>query len=312
MSRFKKIGGRYGMHSGSAKFKNLEVASNLFVNGNPLFSISGDIWYVDKNKASGNTGDGTTWSDAFLTITEAVAAAGNYDVIYIGQGVYSEAATVDITQDGLKIFGAGTSGYIWGPTSMKSDTAADHMLSINATGVEIAGLDFITNTTSKNAIQMSSTVTTYKTHIHDCHFGGGGTTNIGINCSLVQDTVDMHIDGCEFYKYSTAGIVLSGTRTKVTNCLIFVPASGIGIDIRDTGGNRPDKLIAHNMIIGSQSSDTGIKIAATEPTDGTLLVYNNCVTNCGTKDITNGKSDIGVVWNPTYSDSSTIAEVDPT
>ena len=217
------------------------------------------IWYVDKNKGNSVSGDGLSWDGAFLTITEAVTAAGDYDIINIGHGVYSEAATVDITQLGLKIFGAGTSGYIWGPTSMKSNTAADHMLTINSNEVEIAGLDFITNTTSKNAIQMSSTTTTFKTHIHDCHFGGGGTTNIGINCDLTQDTVDMHIDRCEFYNYSTAGIVLSGTRTKVTDCLFFVPAAGIGLDIRDTGANRPDKLITRNMIIGSAIMEMCLK-----------------------------------------------------
>lgn len=268
------------------------------------------VWYVDKNKANAVSGDGLSWDNAFLTVTEAIAAAGDYDIIFIGQGVYSEAATLAITQTGLKIFGAGTSGFIWGPTSLKSDTAADHLISINCNGVEIAGLDFICNTTSKNAIQMGTTATTYKTHIHDCHFGGGGTTNSGINCDLTQDTVDMHVDRCEFYNYTTAGIVLSGTRCKVTNCLFFVPAGGIGIDIRDTGDNRPDKLIAGNMIIGSNSTDTGIKIASTEPTDGTLLVYNNCVTNCNTN-ITQDKSDAGVVNNPTYANGAALAQVDP-
>lgn len=272
------------------------------------------IWYVDKNKTSpAASGDGLTWDQAFLTVTEAVAAAGDYDVIFIGHGVYSEAATLAITQTGLKIFGAGSSGFIWGPTSLKSDTAADHLITIDCNEVEIAGLDFICNTTSKNAIQMGATTTTYKTHIHDCHFGGGGTTNIGINCDTTQDTVDMHVDRCEFYNYSTAGIYLSGTRCKITNNLFFVPAAGIGIDnSNDTGANRPDKLIAGNMILGSNSTDTGIKIASTEPTDGTLLVYNNCVTNCGTANITVGKSDAGTVNNPTYVDGAALGQVDCT
>lgn len=270
------------------------------------------IWYVDKNKtAPAASGDGKTWGTAFLTVTEAVTAAGNYDIIMIGQGVYSEAATLAITQTGLKIFGSGTSGMIWGPTSLKSDTAADHLISINSDGVEIAGLDFICNTTSKNAIQMGDTTTTYKTHIHDCHFGGGGTTNIGVNCDTTQDTVDMHIEKCEFYNYSTAGIFLSGTRCKITDCLFFVPAAGIGIDnSTDTGANRPDKFIARNYIIGSNSTDTGIKIASTEPTDGTLLVANNVVTNCSTN-ITQDKSDAGVVNNGTYTDGVALAQVDP-
>lgn len=271
------------------------------------------VWYVDKNKTSpAISGDGLSWDTAFLTVTEAISAAGDYDIIFIGQGIYSEAATLAITQTGLKIFGAGTSGFIWGPTSLKSDTAADHIMTIDCNGVELAGVDFICNTTSKNAIQMGATTTTYKTHIHDCHFGGGGTTNIGINCDTTQDTVDMHVDSCEFYNYSTAGIYLSGTRCKITNNLFFVPAAGIGIDnSNDTGANRPDKLIAGNMILGSNSTDTGIKIASTEPTDGTLLVYNNCVTNCNTN-ITTGKSDAGTVNNPTYADGAALAQVDCT
>ena len=193
---------------------------------------------------------------------------------------------------------------------MKSDTCADHLITIDCNGVEIAGLDFICNTTSKNAIQMGATTTTYKTHIHDCHFGGGGTTNIGINCSTTQDTVDMHVDRCEFYNYSTAGIYLSGTRCKITDCLFFVPASGIGIDnSNDTGANRPDKLIAGNMIIGSSDGDTGIKIASTEPSKGTLLVFNNCVTYCATN-ITQDKSEEGCVNNPTFLNGTAPGQVD--
>ena len=270
-----------------------------------------DIWYVDKNKTGpASSGDGSSWDKAFLTVTEAIAAAGDYDIIFIGHGVYSEAATLAITQTGLKIFGSGSSGFVWGPTSLKSDTCADHLITIDVNGVEIAGLDFICNTTSKNAIQMGATTTTYKTHIHDCHFGGGGTTNIGLNCDTTQDTVDMHVDRCEFYNYSTAGIFLSGTRCKVTNCLFFVPAAGVGIDLTtDTGANRPDKLIAGNMIIGSNSTDTGIKIASTEPTGGTLLIYNNCVTNCST-DITTTKSIVGIVNNQTYADATSYKQVD--
>lgn len=312
MSRFNKIGGRYGMHSGSGRFKNLQVDNNLWLQGNPLYTVNGDIWYVDKNKTGGVSGNGKTWGTAFITITEAVAAAGNYDVIFIGHGVYDEAATVAITQTGLKIFGSGTSGFIWGPTSMKSNTSGDHILTIDSNEVEIAGLDFIANTTSKNSIQMGATTTTYKVHIHDCHFGGGGTTNIGINCDTTQDTVDMHVDRCEFYDHSTAGIYLSGTRCKVTNCLFFVPAGGIGIDnSNDTGTNRKDKLLAGNMIIGSASTDTGIKLPGTEPTAGTLLIYDNCVTNCNVN-ITTGKSIEGVVANQTYADASTYKQIDAT
>jgi hypothetical protein len=295
---------------GNVQFKD-RVTAYQGISGAGLQVVKdSNIWYVDKNKTGpASSGDGKSWDNAFLTVTEAISAAGDYDIIFIGQGVYSEATTLAITQTGLKIFGAGTSGFVWGPTSLKSDTCADDLITINSNGVEIAGLDFICNTDNKSAIVMGDTTTTYKTHIHDCHFGGG-TGEYGIECDLTQDTVDMHVDRCEFYDYASAGILLSGTRCKVTGSLFFIPADGIGIDIRDTGANRPDKLIANNMMIGSADGDTGIKIPATEPTDGTLLVFNNCVTNCNTN-ITQDKSDAGVVNNPTYGDSAAPVVVDP-
>ncbi len=253
-----------------------------------------NIWYVDKNKTSGFTGGGTTWDDAFLTITEAIAAAGDYDIIFIGHGVYSEAATLAITQTGLKIFGAGSSGYIWGPTSLKSDTAADHLITINSNGVEIAGLDFICNTNNKDAIRVATTVAIYKTHIHDCHFGGV-TGEYGVYNGDTYDSVDQHIDNCEFYNYATAGIRMNGTRNKVTNCLFFIAAGTSGIEYIPTTANRPDSIILRNYMIGSQSSDVGVEIV-NSPTAGTFSLMDNFIGNVATP-ITTGKGDHNFVLN---------------
>jgi len=63
MSKFKQIGGRYGMHSGSGKFVNVEVVNDLNVRGISFPLIQGDVRYV--NSANATTGDGTTWLKAF-------------------------------------------------------------------------------------------------------------------------------------------------------------------------------------------------------------------------------------------------------
>lgn len=254
-----------------------------------------NIWYVDKNKTSpASSGDGKSWENAFLTVTEAISAAGNYDIIFIGQGVYSEAATLTITQTGLKIFGAGTSGYIWGPTSLKSDTCADHLIKVEANGVEIAGLDFIANTNAKDAIRLATTADIYKTHIHDCHFGASNG-EYGVYIGDTYDAVDTHIERCEFNDLVTAGIRLNGTRCKVTNCLFFVPASGIGIEYVPDTGDRPNSAILHNYMMGSSSSDTGIKIT-NSPTAGTFIIADNYIANCNTS-ITTGKGDNMMLYN---------------
>lgn len=247
------------------------IARNVY---NPL----GGVWYVNGDVTTSKSGK--SWAKAFKTVTEAIAAASDDDTIVIAPGVYSEAATLNITQENLKIFGSGTSGYIWGPTSLKSNTCADHLITINANGVEIAGLDFICNTNNKDAIRVATTVSIYKTHIHDCHFGGG-TGEYGVYTGDTYDSVDMHIDKCEFYNYATCGVRLNGTRDKVTNCFFIIPAAGIGIEYVPNTADRPDTLIADNKFLGSNSTDVGIKIT-NSPNEDTLIIMGNKVENCAT------------------------------
>lgn len=253
------------------------------------------IWYVDKNKTGpAASGNGTTWDEAFLTVTEAVAAAGDYDIIMIGQGVYSEAATLAITQTGLKIFGAGTSGLIWGPTSLKSDTCADHLITINANGVEIAGLDFICNTDEKDAIRLATTASIYKTHIHDCHFGLG-TGEYGIYMGDTYDAVDTHVERCKFYNAATAGIRHNGTRCSYTDNVFVIAAGTSGMEFEPNAADRPDTVILNNYFMGSNSTDVGITIS-NAPTAGTVMIANNYFSNCATS-ITAAKGDTIQVYN---------------
>ncbi|KKK50231.1 hypothetical protein LCGC14_3127070, partial [marine sediment metagenome] len=69
------------------------------------------IWYVDSGKTSGVSGGGLTWDTAFMTLLEAVTAAGDYDTILIApNGIQTIASGgLTITQTGLRIFGAGSS-----------------------------------------------------------------------------------------------------------------------------------------------------------------------------------------------------------
>jgi hypothetical protein len=91
MSSFNKTGGSYGVHSGSGRFKNLQVDDTLYVRGATIGpSIPGNVWYVDLNV--GASGRGGSWSTAFKTIQEAVDASGDGtgDFIFVGPGKYQE------------------------------------------------------------------------------------------------------------------------------------------------------------------------------------------------------------------------------
>lgn len=268
-----------------------------------------EIFYVDSGKTSpASSGDGKTWDAAFLTIAEAVAAAGDNDVIYIGPGDYEISAAIAITQNGLRIIGPNKSCNDYAAL-IYSDAAMD-LLSIDANNVSIIGLGFSTVGGNGNGIAIAGTTTAYKVYIAHCRFDGYGKVGTGILCDDTQDQPDLVVENCLFREWSVAAIHHNATRAMYRGNLINVKAGGIGIDCIPTAGNRPDSWVIDNYILGSNSTDTGIKIAATEPTDGTLLVANNVVTNCNLN-ITQDKSDAGVVNNGTYADGVALAQVDP-
>jgi len=268
------------------------------------------VWYVDKNKTSpAASGDGLTWDTAFLTLTEAVAAAGSYDTIFVAPGYYSEAAVIDIDVKGLKIFGTGN-GAQWGPCGFGSATSADTILTINADRVEIAGLAFWCLTDGKNGIEIATTYDAWNTWIHDCAFGtgvGGNTLGeYGIKVNETEDAANTLIENCYFHYMSTAAIVVNATRATIRNNIIW--SSSIGIDCENTADTRANCAILDNYIVG-RNAGTGIKLNATEATDGTILLANNIVTNF-TTNITNGKSVLSQVNNQTAADASSYLQVD--
>ena len=281
------------------------------------------IWYVDKNSGLDSSGDGLSWDTAFLTITEAIAAAGDYDIVFVGHGIYNEATfPLTITQAGLKLIGAGSTGYNWGPCSLKSSASADTLIEVDASGVEICGLGFNCYTSGKSGIVVAASQSVYRTHIHDCFFGcagAGGTEGecgIAIGCDETgaqsgdYDAVDTHVERCGFHYLAMGACVVFGTRTKINNCYINVSNGGsaTGINFTAEGADRAPNMAVDNYLIG-RNGGTGIKIASTEPTNGTLLVANNVVTYC-TTNITQDKSNEGVVNNGTYGNGASPVIVD--
>lgn len=271
------------------------------------------IWYVDKNKTSpAASGDGLSWDQAFLTLTEAVAAAGRYDIIYVGRGYYQEAATITIesTQRGLKIIGP-TSGGVSTSNGFSSATSGDHILIIDADDVEICGLSFWCVTNGKSGIIIGDDYDGYNNWIHDCTFitGTAGNTlgEYGIKVNNTDDCVGTLIENNYFHYLSTAAIVVHATRTTIRNNMIWT--SAIGIDIQNTGASRACCAVTDNYIIGMATTETGIKLHATEADDGNVLVANNVVTNCNLN-ITQDKSDAGIVNNGTSGNGTGMLIVD--
>lgn len=288
---------------GPYTFSEQITFQNAVVAGNP-----GNVWFVDSTNGSDTTNQGKSWADAFASIATAVDAAGsNGDTIYVAPGDYVISEAIDITTNNLKIIGPNKSCNDY--SALVYSSAAIDIFTIDANNVSIVGLGISTVGGNGNGITIAGTTASYKCYIAHCRFDGYGKTGTGIKCDSTQDQPDLVVEHCLFREWSAAAIDHNATRAMYRYNLINVKAGGIGIDCKPTGGNRPDTWIYGNLILGSNSTDTGIKIASTEPTDGTLAIFNNTVTNCYLN-ITQDKSDAGVVNNGTSGNGSTPIIVD--
>ncbi len=272
------------------------------------------IWYVDKGKSTGVTGDGTTWDKAFLTITEAVAKAGDDDVIFIGYGTYAEAAKIAITQHGLRIIGINPTR-TFGGAGLITTEHLDDLMSVNANRVEITGLTFWCNTGGKNGIVFGESYDPWHCYVHNCYFGtsaqDGSGGEYGIKLNETNDCSDTVIENCTFHDFNTSAIVVKATRSRIENCIFQIYDGKTGIEYQQTAGANPDGVCLNNYMIGWGSGSngcTGIKFS-NSINAGRMLVAKNIITNCETLVTANGCTE-GFVANQSYESATTYLGID--
>jgi hypothetical protein len=262
------------------------------------------IWYVDSGKSSGVSGDGLSPETAFLTLLEAVTAAGNYDVIIIEENTIQTIATagITITQTGLKIFGANTNNGSQN-ASLKKTVGATPMFIIAADRVEIAYLA-ISMRTAAAAIQIGTDAIAaagagvYNTYIHDCNFDAYSTATYAVRPHIngaYADAVNLVVENCYFDGFVTAAVLCNSTRETHRFNTIKVPAEGIGFDVIKTGGDRAYTVINDNLIYGVSGSATcGIKTAG-NITAGLAIWARNLLAGSFNTTIGNSSGDHGVL-----------------
>jgi len=252
----------------------------LFDTSNPV----GKTYYV-RNTGS-NSNDGLSPSQPFLTLAYAVhskAAAWDVIVVLPASGTTMPAMLetdlpITITQNGLKIIGGMTSQFQWGSPSIHTH-ATTSLFVIKAHMVEIAhlGIHHQGAGTSIEIAPDSANFHGWRTHIHDCYFGGNGDALKAITVGGVgTDAPCTVIEDCYFQGYVTCNIYANcGYGSTIRRCHFQVNASAIGIEYIPNGTSRPyGWLLDNRFTTPDNSAAIGIKVTNT-PTAGYLFIDGN-------------------------------------
>jgi hypothetical protein len=173
--------------------------------GNALNGI-GNIWYCDSVNGS-DSNPGTSFTQAFKTLTKAFSVAVSYDTIYM-RGTFTEACSSSLT--GITLIGAGPTNNdnIW----MES-AAGQTLLTLTGAQWVIQNIRFCVPTTG--GIAILGTGANYTT-ISNCTFQGRSGSYQAINWVSGDD---VKILDCRFIYMNTAtygaGILFSGSSTNV-------------------------------------------------------------------------------------------------
>lgn len=300
--------------------RSLKVKDTLYVGGTMIGSgasnTPSNVYYVNRNVTA--SGSGLSWSGAFKTITEAVAAAnalytaaaqpskGRGTIIYVAEGWYSETpitlsandvwiiGTAPGNHDSTVLYGSATAGaYDAG--------AGGPALTITGSNCTIANMGIFTSDPLFPSLSIGAS-------------GVGVYGNRIVNCSFIRDVNDGALYGIADYgadgtliedcffstSCKTAGVyilsngVINPVNPVVRNCRFVGCPAGI---IQNAGHNG----LYENNVFESDTSDrpgtmgTPIVINATSAmckNNYALTNKANLVTGAGTiNDIGNWGSD---------------------
>lgn len=250
--------------------------------GKTYYCLKSDAdYYVDfYNKYHEIYSDGS--SNIQSTITAALAVADDWDEIFVAPGDWDEGAVLAVTQEGLRIFGP-SDNENQHRAMIYSSSASHHLMTVNAHHVTVEGLGFTQTKDTYNGIMWSTTASYHKGVVRNCRFDGYGAGEYGVHLGSTYDSPDMVVEKNRFHSWQTAALYYNTTRGVVRDNLVHTVAAKIGIQVAQTGGNRPGGFIYKNYVLGVNSTDTGISVAAVNA--GNIHLSNNYVVGCGTADI---------------------------
>jgi len=272
----------------------ISVLALLAFNGSAL----ADVIYVDCD-AEGEE-DGTSWEDAFTTITDGLDEATSGDEVWVAQGNYTENITL---KAGVSLLGgfAGSGSTrdwnTWVTTIAKNGSAMVAVVAVPSNATETCVIEGFTITEGDyGAILCLGSPTISHNVIHDNHtyFWGAilavaGSTATIVNNLIYDNTNDWSGGG---------GIGIYGSPTIVNNTI----ADNDGLSGGGIYCQSGSPVIANNVIAFNKTG-CGIWVAGGDPTLYNNNVYGNTDDSedpCNYYNIDPGEDDISM--NPLFVD----------
>jgi hypothetical protein len=257
------VGNKTDTIAGSSLVSAALKSADIYSGGVTHFWVDGSL---------GASGGGYLPSDAFQTLTEAVATAAAGDVIHV-KGEPTEPDTVTIDKE-LIIIGENESDNVY--KTMFYNTGDYPILTVKANNCVIKNIGFVQNHANP-AIQIGDTAgqAYYKLIIDNCKFDLFATGTYAIAGGDTADAPDITITNNLFRSFATAAILSNFTRALIKGNRFIVPTALAAIVHSPDTSSRPDTHILDNVFVtGDGTNAVGITVSNT-PDAGTLLVDGN-------------------------------------
>jgi gliding motility-associated-like protein len=236
------------------------------------------VIYVDSSVTA--SGDGTSWSQAFKTLSEGLTDANNclnVDSVLVAKGAYfptgiqsgtNRNSTFQISRGGIKVYGGynsstGNRDIIANASIMNGDIGVTGDTSDNSVHVLLIGgitatadSIIVDGFTIENGHAFTAGSFTYATAgAVPTNYGGGGVI---FNCLNNQKTSIRNCNVLNNAAVAAGGFsILNNSNINITNCLFSGNTAGNGGAIQTNGGSSP--VIENSIFNGNKGSGAGIE-----------------------------------------------------